>query len=341
MAESSYMPFPVSTDAADFGLATHAVPTSLGRVSVHYRRERLARDRGTAVILLHGAAGSWTTWTPLLAADRERRAGGMTTLLGDVVIPDLPGWGATPRPVGREFTVDALVRVVAEIARALGYERWIVVGHSSGGFIGLQLAARETSATRGVVAVSPTTHAVIEAVRRPLRGLRLVPAFTGLLAVMRVLARNERGGRRFVKVLDRLGLLRLAVSPLFRHPLRVDASAVRAIATDVRPTSFVLGAADAAHASGDYWRSITCAVETLHGRRDVFLHANDDVRLAAEIPRFHSTVLDEAGHFAPLEQPRAVLDVLARVAAPGNRQRMPRASESHAASVRSGVSLTR
>ena len=40
-----------------------------------------------ATILLHGAAGSWTTWRPLIAA-LAAEAGGPVP---DLVVPDLPG----------------------------------------------------------------------------------------------------------------------------------------------------------------------------------------------------------------------------------------------------------
>ena len=58
------MPVPLQTDPSALGLAPRTVATSAGPLLVHAGRPA----GGPATILLHGAAGSWTTWTPLLTA---------------------------------------------------------------------------------------------------------------------------------------------------------------------------------------------------------------------------------------------------------------------------------
>ena len=57
-------PLPLRTDGGGLGLRRLVVPTWVGDVVVRAGREA----GGPATILLHGAAGSWTTWTPLIAA---------------------------------------------------------------------------------------------------------------------------------------------------------------------------------------------------------------------------------------------------------------------------------
>jgi len=104
------------------GLRRVTVPTDLGRIVV-----RTGRRTGgtTATLLLHGAAGSWTTWTPLVAA--SDRAG---TPLTDLIIPDLPGWGESGAlPEGT--TVAQVSASLGAVARALGYTSWRIVGQLS------------------------------------------------------------------------------------------------------------------------------------------------------------------------------------------------------------------
>ncbi|MBN9188133.1 alpha/beta fold hydrolase [Microbacterium sp.] len=137
------------------GLRRIAIGTALGRVVVRAGR----RADGPATILLHGAAGSWTTWTPLLAA-----ADAASAPLTDVVAPDLPGWGDSGT-LPRGTDVGAMSDAVVEIARSLGYTRWRVVGHSLGGFIALDLAARHPRETIAVVLVSPSGAGVVDALR--------------------------------------------------------------------------------------------------------------------------------------------------------------------------------
>ncbi|HEY8591122.1 MAG TPA: alpha/beta fold hydrolase, partial [Naasia sp.] len=100
------------------------------------------QDEGPATILLHGAAGSWTTWTPLLQAAERQGAP-----LANLVIPDLPGWGETPSAGGSVREVADLGDLVAGIAEALGFASWTVAGHSLGGFLALDLAARRPDET--------------------------------------------------------------------------------------------------------------------------------------------------------------------------------------------------
>ena len=182
---------------------------------------------GTATILLHGAAGSWTTWLPAIEA-----AGGAEAT-DDLVMPDLPGWGESPADPSR-LDPESLARAVAAVARALGYRRWRVLGHSMGGFVALELAVLEPEATVSVLLVSATTLGG--------RGDRLgrlglvgaAPPLALMLAGMRLLAATGAAAAPFVRWLDRRGLLGLLLAPLFdgRQP-----AAVHELARDLRPTA--------------------------------------------------------------------------------------------------------
>ncbi|MGN7251804.1 alpha/beta fold hydrolase [Arthrobacter sp. SAFR-014] len=104
------------------------VLTELGPVSV-----RVQRGTGyvhvaarTPTVYLHGAAGSWTTFQPLLSTAPDI----------DRVLIDLPGWGESTEGVRvEELSVEAMGRAVVEILDSLSYRRWNLVGHSMGGFL--------------------------------------------------------------------------------------------------------------------------------------------------------------------------------------------------------------
>ncbi|MCU1444719.1 alpha/beta hydrolase [Cryobacterium sp.] len=304
-AELAYCPFPLTADEHRLGLGSSRIRTALGAVAVRHGRA----GGPVATILLHGAAGSWTTWTPMIRAADEVA----NTSISDLIIPDLPGWGATPLPddAGAE-TIETLAAAVAEIARALGYQRWRVVGHSLGGFVALELAASYPTQTSQVGLVSATTYSVIDSVRHPLARFGVLPGFTALLGVMRVLARVG-GGHGFVMALHCLGLMRALVTPLFDRVGRIDASIVDALAAEARPRSFALAADRAAHYDADRsWARIVCPVRSVHGARDVFVTGGDDMRMAAVIADFGGTVLAGAGHFAHVERPLETLQAVCR-----------------------------
>ncbi|MFD1713158.1 alpha/beta fold hydrolase [Amnibacterium flavum] len=284
--------------AALLGLRRVVIDTIAGPVVVRTGRE----TGGPATILLHGAAGSWTTWTPLLAeSDLEERP------LRDVIAFDLPGWGESPLPDRADPDVGLLSTAVAEAARALGYESWNVLGHSLGGFVALDLAVAEPTATLSVGLVSGTGAGEIDAITRPIRGGLRLPWFSGMLVAMRVLRLLGPAGTGLVRLLHRVGALTPLASPLFVDPRSVDPTVIEALAVEVRPKSFVLAARAAARYDQQRWRSIGCRVRSVRGERDVFVGEHDSDTFAALIPDFHETLLHGAGHFAAIERPGAVL----------------------------------
>jgi pimeloyl-ACP methyl ester carboxylesterase len=98
------------------------------------------RDPATpTLVLLHGAGGSAMVWPPELLS-----------LPGvNVAALDLPGHGGAPRP-GRR-TVRQYATAVAETVSASGLSSLVLVGHSMGGAIALELAAAGLPGLRGLV----------------------------------------------------------------------------------------------------------------------------------------------------------------------------------------------
>ncbi|CAH0200253.1 Putative aminoacrylate hydrolase RutD [Microbacterium sp. Bi128] len=286
------------------------VPTAVGPVVVHAGRRT---EGAVATVLLHGAAGSWTTWMPLLtAADR------LGISVDDVIAIDLPGWGesrdAVPSPPD---VADA----VAAVARALGYPRWRIVGHSLGAVVALDVATRFPAQTVAVGLVSPTGAAVRAVARRPLAGGARLPAFAGMVVAMAILRGIGSLSRPLLRGLRRTGLLRVLSRPLFRHPDRVDRSVSDALADEIRPAAFLAAARAARTHDDDAWRRITAPVRAVRGRHDVFAGRHDSREARRRIPDYRERVLEDSGHFAHVEQAYETLRALREVwaAQPGRR----------------------
>lgn len=278
-------------------METSLIDTELGPVAV--RRTRAVSP--TATILLHGAAGSWSTWLPAIDA-----AGGVEAT-DDLVVPDLPGWGDSPADP-RLLDPASLARAVAAVARALGYHRWRVVGHSMGGFVALELAVLEPEATVSVLLVSATTLGGRGDRLGPLGLVRSSPALALMDAGMRLLAIAGAAAAPFVRWLDRRHVLGLLLAPLFDGP---QPSAVHELARDLRPAAFVRAVACARrYPAAERWSRITCPVVAVHGDHDVFAPASDDARLARIIPRYSALSLPSTGHFGHVERPGLLAGVL-------------------------------
>jgi pimeloyl-ACP methyl ester carboxylesterase len=299
-----YAPYGLDTDAATAGFV---VTTVRGPIGTAVARHRATRTSTRATIFLHGAAGSWTTWTPLLAAADDS---GVTIV--NPVILDLPGWGdATPDPDSPALTIDIVSELVRDVALELGYTEWDLVGHSLGGFIALHMAAIWPQSVLSVSLVSGTTWSVIESVNHPRRGMRSIPGFVMLLGVMRVLAPIQPAALAVVRALRVLAVLRIASFPLFRHLSRVDRSVTDALSIELRPRSFVTAAEVARGYDADSsWGRIECEVRATMGDRDVFVTRGDLDRLERVVRRSSTRVIEDCGHFGHVERPLETLDAL-------------------------------
>ncbi|MBF4581802.1 alpha/beta hydrolase [Curtobacterium sp. VKM Ac-2865] len=293
VASDPYAPFPVTSDPVPWSLTRMVVPTAVGDVVVH------ARLGERPLLLLHGVAGSWTTWTPLLrAADGFEDRG--------LVLVDLPGWGSSPAPAVPLSTDDA-VRVLGEVLDALGLDAVDVVGHSMGAFVAMHCAVAMPERIRSVALVSGTTFATAHAARHPLFGLVALPAFTLLRAGLAV----TRGAAvPLLRALAAVGLLRLLAAPVFTHVGWLDRSVLDAFVEELRPEGFLAAARAGAAYDTDRWRGITVPVTAIAGRDDVFARVSDLARLVGVLPRVRTVLLEDCGHFAHVEHPEAVVAAL-------------------------------
>jgi pimeloyl-ACP methyl ester carboxylesterase len=86
--------------------------------------------KGPVVLLIHGMAGSATTWEPVIPALSERFT---------VLAPDLLGHGESDKTEG-DYSLGAFATTLRDLMVALGYKHATVVGQSYGGGIAMQFA---------------------------------------------------------------------------------------------------------------------------------------------------------------------------------------------------------
>jgi len=110
------------------------------------RGERRRRAQPT-VILLHGLGATAASFFPVI--DTLRRG-------YRVIVPDLPGYGLSRPPRGREFLtfselLETAERFVARVAPRGAY----LAGNSMGGWIAAKLASRRPDLARGIALLNP------------------------------------------------------------------------------------------------------------------------------------------------------------------------------------------
>ena len=126
------------------------------RDNLYCRRE----GQGPALLFVHGLAGSWRYWRrgfPELARDHELYA------------PDLLGFGRSPKPRG-DYSAAMHVEAVGRLLQEIGTVE-VVVGHSMGAIIALELYARFPQRVKRLVLLGlPSFPTRAEAVATLARG---------------------------------------------------------------------------------------------------------------------------------------------------------------------------
>lgn len=250
---------------------------------------------GPDVLLLHGAGSSSHSWAGLIPhlADRHR-----------VIALDLPGHGWTRSPRGRARLGD----VATDIATLCAQESWapeLVIGHSAGGAVGLELARQGLLQPRHLVVINGALESFRGAagVLFPVMAkvLALNP-FTGLLI--------SQGSRSVSQVrsilasagttLDDAGLARYA--HLIQRRTHVDGTLAMMAQWSLDDLNGALP---------------RIAVPTLfvHGENDGAVAVTVARRAASVMPAADLVTLPGIGHLAQEEAPETVADLIRRFTA--------------------------
>jgi pimeloyl-ACP methyl ester carboxylesterase len=116
----------------------------LRELSIHDQRITYrSAGSGPVVLLIHGMAGSATTWRQVMPG----LARSFT-----VLAPDLLGHGESDKPRG-DYSLGAFACTLRDLLVALGHERATVVGQSLGGGVAMQFAYQYPERTERLVLV--------------------------------------------------------------------------------------------------------------------------------------------------------------------------------------------
>jgi len=218
------------------------------------------------LVLVHGAGGSHLDWLALL-----RRLGGV-----NVYALDLPGHGRS-KGVGRG-SITAYRDFLLAFLDVLNLEEAVVVGHSMGGAIVLDLALHYPDRLTGLILVGTGAR------------LRVLPAIlTGILSDFEAtvdLVCEYAFGPDAPEQLKRLGRQRLSKTP--PEVLHGDYAACDAF--DVM----------------ERLREIRCPTLVIGGTADRLTPPKYSVYLRDHIPGAELVLVDGAGHMVMLEKPEVV-----------------------------------
>jgi pimeloyl-ACP methyl ester carboxylesterase len=121
--------------------AFHHFRAHVGDLSIHFVHERGRGPAPLPIVLTHGWPGSFTEMlklVPLLADPGGHGADPEDAF--DVVVPSMPGYGFSDRPVRPGMTSQAIADLWAELLHGLGYARFGAQGGDWGASVSTYLA---------------------------------------------------------------------------------------------------------------------------------------------------------------------------------------------------------
>lgn len=255
------------------------------------------RDDADPALFVHGLAGSSANWTDL-----------MGLLSGEVTSDavDLPGFGHSPPPPDRDYSVDAHTIIVARLIEKRGRGPVHLFGNSLGGAIATRLAGTRPDLVRSLTLISPALPDL-----RPRYG----PA--------RILAATVPGvGPWAVRRLATLPAEQRVQGTLemcFANPTGLHPDRVMELVEDVRRRDELTHNAEALIASSrgivtaymrrSLWRyaaRVIAPTLVIYGRHDRLVDPRMAARAGRIFKRSRVVVLPDVGHVAQMERPETV-----------------------------------
>jgi len=262
---------------------------SLDSLRVHYK---VLGQGEPPLVLLHGFGASLFSW---------QQVEDDLALQHTVLAFDRPAFGLTSRPMrgqwkGRNpYTPEAAVNLTIALMDSLGLSRAVLVGHSAGAAIALQIAQRYPERVIALILISPAVGGGGPPLwLRPLLRLPAVDRF-GPLVVRALLLRSGE------QILERAWYDPRRIPPETRERYRRP---LRAINWDRALWEFTLASRPL---EPEMFATVTVPTLIITGKEDRIVPPATSERLAGILPNARLVIIPRCGHLAHEECPQMFL----------------------------------
>jgi pimeloyl-ACP methyl ester carboxylesterase len=271
-------------------------PLQAQTISIHGHEVRYFRaGEGPALLLVHGMAGSASTWKhvlPRLARDYT------------VIAPDLLGHGRSAKPRS-DYSLGNFAAGLRDLLVALGIERATVVGHSLGGGIAMQLAYQHPERVERLVLVG--SGGLGREVSPILRMLTL-PGAEYLMPLLFTSYSRELGNK-ISMMLHRGGLRAPAAEETWRAYVSLTEGENRAaFVKTLRSVIDLSGQSVSAH--DRLYLAAHMPTMIMWGERDFIIPVEHAHVAHAAMPGSRLELFPESGHFPHSEEPDKFIHTL-------------------------------
>jgi proline iminopeptidase len=274
-----------------------------------------ARDGTPPVVFLHGGPGQGSVHFQALAGPAMERRLRMVYL-------DQRGSGRSERPWNGAYSMDALVRDVEGVRRALGAEKIALIGHSFGGALALEYAAAHPEHVASVVLVAPLFDAPLQ-MRLRCESMMRVFAAAARRAVPDPAARAADADCDWFWKLpdDERGAMNNALMfPDSAVRIRLDSAQAASGQRNTGELSSALFRTGLLKYRFDVTNRVTMPVLIAAGRQDRAVVVDGLRQLAARLPNARLVELENSGHFVYLDETERFATVVASFIASGGRR---------------------
>jgi pimeloyl-ACP methyl ester carboxylesterase len=126
----------------------HQFRTTIDGVAIHFVHERAAEGSGIPLLLLHGWPSTFAELLPLVPLLTDPRAHAIDGPAFDVVLPSMPGYGFSDRPVHGNYR--DIAGLMHSLMGALAYATYGVCGGDFGAGVATLLALDQPEAVTGI-----------------------------------------------------------------------------------------------------------------------------------------------------------------------------------------------
>ena len=132
--------------------------TNIDGVNIHFIHVRSKNPNALPVLITHGWPGSVFEFLNVIGPLTDPTAhGGSATDAFDVVIPSIPGYGFSGRPIDTGWGPEHIARAWAELMKRLGYSHYVAQGGDWGAPISTELARLAPPGLLGIHLNLPAT----------------------------------------------------------------------------------------------------------------------------------------------------------------------------------------
>lgn len=255
------------------------------------------------LVLIHGLGLTSQVWMPLIELLQPSYS---------ILAIDVPGYGDSPRGDG-ELTIDSVAQRIAALTESKRVGNAVLIGHSMGGFIALNLATRLPGTLRHVILLDSTLWRAYRFVRAPLKLALRYPRILislGTAAVGAFLPHVPA----LAKFLGRSSIGRqLSLWPFVHHPRRLAPELAESIFADMRSGQPILALRRATRAFelSQLLAQLEIPITAISGANDGLIASIDVAFYRNNAKAFtQNTTIRECGHWPMVEKQTQLAHIL-------------------------------